>query len=275
MTRKFLSGVGVCATLGLIACSATMNYLFMCSQGRTAFEGQVLGSVSVAADVMKALVPMYVSWAIAARRWFYVPVGTVLFAACAAVSFSSAFGFIASNRLEVAAEKVQVQRRVARLGSLYEELGARLSNQSNRRATGEIDDVLQAMRFDRRWTSSRNCEYASVASNRVFCEKYFRVRAERAQAEQAERLERERDALGKKLESVIAVKSSGDGGCRLSTPADFDACRHRGGAWKCNGSLYCDIARFWRTAGCRTAPRRGPARSWQVSGVAEYELLRG
>ena len=50
--HRILTGIGLAAAVVLIGASATMNYLFAISLGKTWFEGQVLGAVSVAADIL-------------------------------------------------------------------------------------------------------------------------------------------------------------------------------------------------------------------------------
>ena len=57
--RYFIATVGVLASLILLASSASMNYLFMYSLGKTELESHVLSAASVGADVLKASLPFF------------------------------------------------------------------------------------------------------------------------------------------------------------------------------------------------------------------------
>ena len=58
--------LGATAGFVFIAASAAMNWMFMIAQGKTVLEGQVLGLVSIAIDVVKALMPFFIgaAWAV-------------------------------------------------------------------------------------------------------------------------------------------------------------------------------------------------------------------
>jgi hypothetical protein len=60
--------LGATAGFVFIAGSAAMNWMFMIAQGKTVLEGQVLGLVSIAIDVVKALMPFFIGAAWAHRH---------------------------------------------------------------------------------------------------------------------------------------------------------------------------------------------------------------
>src|SRR5271169_3312607 len=86
------------ATLAFIAASCAMNWKFMTSLGKSEFEQQIFGSVSVAVSVFIALLPTLILWAWRERRFLYVALGVPVFLAFVAFSLSSAVGFAAKNR---------------------------------------------------------------------------------------------------------------------------------------------------------------------------------
>ena len=63
------------ATLAFIAASGLMNWVFMTSLGKSEFEQQIFGSVSVAVSVFIALLPTLILWAWRERRFLYVALG--------------------------------------------------------------------------------------------------------------------------------------------------------------------------------------------------------
>ena len=60
------------AALTLIAASGLMNWVFMTSLGKSEFEQQILGAVSVAVSAFLALLPTLLLWAYRERRTLYV-----------------------------------------------------------------------------------------------------------------------------------------------------------------------------------------------------------
>ena len=77
--RYLVTGIAVCAALALIGASALMNFVFWSEQGRSALEGQIFGGVSVALDILKSLLPLFIAFAVAGRRWIYAALGSTAF----------------------------------------------------------------------------------------------------------------------------------------------------------------------------------------------------
>ena len=96
--RALVTVVTVCATLALIGASCAMNWTFMVSLGKSDFEQQIFGAVSVAVSVFIALLPTLILWAVREKRFGQAVVGLPVFLAFVAFSLSSAVGFAAKNR---------------------------------------------------------------------------------------------------------------------------------------------------------------------------------
>src|SRR5271165_6820776 len=90
--------VTVGATLAFIAASGLMNWVFMTSLGKSEFEQQIFGAVSVAVSAFIASFPTLILWAYRERRFVSVALGVPVFLAFVAFSLSSAVGFAAKNR---------------------------------------------------------------------------------------------------------------------------------------------------------------------------------
>ena len=94
---RFLVAVMTGAALALIAVSAMMNWVFMSSLGKSDFDRQILGAVSVAISVFIAVLPTFMVWAYREKRYLYTALAVPVFLAFATFSMSSAVGFSAKN----------------------------------------------------------------------------------------------------------------------------------------------------------------------------------
>ena len=97
--------IAVAAAL-FIGVSATMNALFLSSLGQTPAEIGLLISVSIAADVVKAALPVVIGRAIEVRAWAHCTVASVLLAFVTALSLTSGAGFAALTRNGAVATRV-------------------------------------------------------------------------------------------------------------------------------------------------------------------------
>ncbi|MBA2125690.1 hypothetical protein DLM45_05555 [Hyphomicrobium methylovorum] len=206
--QKLISIAGFTAALVMCAVSGVMNYLFMASLGKTPLEGQVLGAASAAADVLKALLPFFIAWSWAAKRMVAAFSGALAFAFFAGFSLLSAIGFAAATRgtlVESREGLTQSHERV--LGSLRA-LEARRGGLPTHRPAAVLEEEIEAKRQNRRWHVSRDCTNATEGESRSFCAEYFRLRAELAAAQEADRLSVQIGSL--QLESV-RLRESGAG----------------------------------------------------------------
>ena len=102
MSRTIIAGAGAVVSLGFLLASATANYMFGASLGRTPREAMLYGAVGVLAVATNALAPFYMSWSLAASRKTTAAGIGALWALCLIYSTTSALGFAAQNREGVA-----------------------------------------------------------------------------------------------------------------------------------------------------------------------------
>ncbi|MGO9486633.1 MAG: hypothetical protein ACLPX9_19005 [Rhodomicrobium sp.] len=107
--------VGAGAALTFVVASGLMNWVFMTSLGKSEFEQQILGAVSVAVSAFLALLPTLLVWAFRERRVAYMVLGVPVFLAFAAFSLSSAVGFAAKNRGSIGEDRALASERLVNL----------------------------------------------------------------------------------------------------------------------------------------------------------------
>ena len=185
---RWLTVIAVLAALVLLSASATMNYLFASSLGRSPHEAIVLGVVSVGIDVLKAVVAVALGYAARERRWGFFCVGSLAFALFTALSLTTALGFTASNRGAVTGERERHTNRLANIETRIAELRSALKALPAHRPLAIVEEALAVAHVDARWTASRQCTAAQSAA-RQFCAEVGQLRTERAAGLEARRIE--------------------------------------------------------------------------------------
>lgn len=207
---RWLTGIAVLAAIVLLGASATMNWLFVNSLGRTQTEGMVLGAVSVSVDVLKAVLAVALGYAARERRYGFVAVASFAFALFTALSLTTAVGFTASNRGYVTGERERQNSKLTSIEAHIGELRSRLKALPAHRPLTFIDEALAVARSDPRWSASRQCS-APAPSLREFCQEAGKLRPERAAALEAGRLEElltAREAEAERLRGAGSGQSS-------------------------------------------------------------------
>lgn len=188
MARALTIIGGVVAAI-LIAASASMNFIFARSLGQGPVDGVVLGVVSVALDVLKALLAVSIARAATEGRRAFVAIAGFVFILITLVSLTASVGFTASNRSFVTSEREQrsVDLRVSE--AKLTRLRSRRDALPSHRAIGIVDEVLAGAKLDRQWQVTNECAAAKSSAGVRLCESVFRLRAERATASEAQRLD--------------------------------------------------------------------------------------
>jgi hypothetical protein len=177
------------AALTLIVASGLMNWVFMSSLGKSEFERQILGAVSIAVSAFFALLPTLVLWAYREGRLVYVALGIPVFLAFGALSLSSAVGFAAKNRGSLSEDRALA---TAKLGELKHEIEQALAKANALGAVTPVAAVqasVHRLEQDWRWEASRSCKDATSGAMKSFCRGYFELKAEEARASEVGRLE--------------------------------------------------------------------------------------
>jgi hypothetical protein len=187
--RLLVVVVSAGAALAFVAASALMNWVFMTSLGKSAFEQQIFGAVSVAVSAFIALLPTLVLWAWREKRFAQVAVGMPVFFAFVAFSLSSAVGFAAKNRGTQTEDRSLATSRLAEVRQEIGEAEARRKELGFSRPVAVIEQALRGLEQDGKWAWSKECQNATTAGERAFCKNYFDVKAEGARATQLSLLE--------------------------------------------------------------------------------------
>lgn len=191
-----------------VGVSATMNALFLSSLGRTPREAALYGIVSVAADVVKAALPVILVRSLVLRAFWHAAGSGALLVIVVVMSLASGMGYAALTRDSVTAVRqgkadalTQAQRDLAGVE-------AGLQAVTTARSLAVVEAELAGVQLDRRWQNSRECTDISLPSVRQFCMDVQKLRVERVQAADAARLHTERNRLRDK---VSALRASGAG----------------------------------------------------------------
>ena len=193
--RHITTSIAVCAALALIGASCVMNYFYWSAQGRGVVEGHIFGTVSVAFDVFKALLPLLIAFAIASRRWVYATVGSLAFVLFLAAGLLGAIGFTSLNKGAVVDGRDRLSSRHALAKTELNELDSRASRITGIPSISTIEANLSALRQDRRWSATKGCVDATLNKSKQFCKSYFDQRARLSDAVEVSRLDNRRREL--------------------------------------------------------------------------------
>ena len=187
---RFLVVVTVAATLAFIAASGLMNWVFMTSLGKSEFEQQIFGAVSVAVSAFIALLPTHILKAFEQRRFVYVALAVPAFLAFVTFSLSSAVGFAAKNRGSMTEDRTLATSRLADAKREIDAAEARRKALGSPRPAGVVQEALRGLQQDHKWRWSKECQNAINEAERSFCKGYFDLKAEAANANELGALEK-------------------------------------------------------------------------------------
>jgi hypothetical protein len=205
-----LGTVGVIAAGVLLFVSAAMNWSFGFGLGKTPLESQILGAGSVGADVLKALIPFVVLYAIKHRSWMQAAAGILVWTICTTYSLTSSLGFAAHNRSDTVGERTLAVTQYGDLRSQLKHVNAKLGWIPQHRSVAEVDADINAILNKRiKKGRGRGKTIAQVTKNftnkswysRHYGDKVLNLRKELAIAKNAEKLEAEKATLSAKLET--------------------------------------------------------------------------
>src|SRR5262245_47180418 len=97
MLRGFWTFLATLLTLAVIGLSMAMNFSFGYALCTSEAKAQILGALSVACDGLKALLPLFIAWQWADRRWLAAGAAALLFVLLLGYGMASAIGFAAEN----------------------------------------------------------------------------------------------------------------------------------------------------------------------------------
>jgi len=197
--RHVLGIAGVTAAAVLLLVSAAMNWRFGYTLGKSEFESQLYGGASAAADCFKALLPFFIFAALRNRSYSQALGGALLFAVCFSYSLTSSLGFAALNRADITGVRLLKVETHSDLRADLERSREALKALPAHRPAGTVNGEIDAFKQNGRWLSSAGCADATAAKSMTYCEGFFKLKAELAIAEQADKLEGKVSQLSTRL----------------------------------------------------------------------------
>ena len=190
--------IGGALALALCAISVGCCFLFgtHLAQG---VEGTVYGTLGAVADAMKALLPLSIGAALAARHRMKAIIGTVLFITFTLYSFCSELGLYALSRDAQSSSASAGKEAYQSLKDERARIAKRLSELGSARPSRAIEAEIAGQKQDRWWTLSDSCKNAAYAAARTFCAGVERLEAERATAIEAESLRTQDNQFAAKM----------------------------------------------------------------------------
>ncbi len=185
--RHVLGIAGVLAASVLLVVSAMMNYQFGYSLGKTPTDSHIYGMASAAADCFKALAPFFFFAAIRNRVWSQALAAVLVWVVVTGYAFTSALGHAALNRFTTSGERVVAS-------ASYKDTRAELKRAEDQlkwipphRPPSTVEAELNVLKAQRSWLTSKECTDATIRSSREFCQQYFKLAAEHASGQEAEK----------------------------------------------------------------------------------------
>lgn len=216
-----LRGTVLLAAVFFIVISASMNALFLSSFGRNAVETGLLAGISVAGDVVKAVLPVVVMRALALRLWGQAALAAVMLAVVVAMSLASGLGFAALTRsastVVQTGSTATLQARIADLSDVE----ARLVALPAARSRPLVDSEIASAQLDRLWKLSKSCTDITGPASREFCARVIGLRSELATTVLRDDLETERRTLRATIAELRARGAGADADPQTTALADL------------------------------------------------------
>ena len=220
MAAKVAVGASVLCVLAVLGLSMRMNYQFGITLAGNVMSAQLLGLLSLAADGLKAVLPVAIGRQWRARQWWRVGVGTVLFALVLTYGFMSALGFAAQGRGEMMGAREQSHATYGEADGQVKTVQEKFAALGRLRNMGEVEADLRGVLREKIWPATRNCSKAAGQEAKALCERYDRLTAEKARVAEGV-------LLAQKLEALQAEvkKTRAEGGMQAAVDYQVEALR--------------------------------------------------
>ncbi len=203
--------VGVVCVLAVCAVSASMNWRFGYSLGRSEFDAQLYGAASVAADGLKALLPFFILAAWRNKLWSWVVGASFIWVVVMAYALTGAIGHAILNRSDSAQVRTVSADAYKALQESRKKLNEQLSWIPQHRPAETVQGEIEAQKVQRNWSATDGCKgEIKGAGNRTFCQNFARLNAELGSARQAGKLSEQIGTVDGKL-SAFAGKAPAEG----------------------------------------------------------------
>lgn len=201
--------VGWLVAFAFVAISAVINALFLSSLGRTGLEAYLFATLSVVADVAKAVLPllMLAAWRNGHRK--AAGLGGVVLTALIGLSVMSGMGFAAMTRSTVTSAQEMTALELDMTTGAIRRSEQSLVAIGAVRPAGVIEADLASALGDRMWSLSQACTNVSSRVLRDYCSTVARLRAELGSAQAAHRIE---EALREHRARLATLRERGASG---------------------------------------------------------------
>lgn len=175
-----LAVIGVIASLGLIAVSASLSFRMGYRAADAPTDAWIYGVGTGLGDILKALAPFMAAWAVRKRDWLAVSCATGIFIVFSTYSFIAALGFAAEHRAHNLADRTDgierreaVRQEMTRVNAKLQALGTPRSPATIQQAIGNelakrvgpgirsVHDISQGCTVQRRATYG-SCKHIGV-----------------------------------------------------------------------------------------------------------------
>jgi hypothetical protein len=173
----------------LLGVSAMMNYRFGMSLGKTPTDQQIYGMASAAADCFKALAPFFFFAAIRNRVWSQAVAAALVWVVVTGYAMTSALGHAALNRLTTSGERVVASANYKDLRADSERAEKELKWIPAHRPADTVAAEINVLKAQRFWLTTNECTDYPGKLSREYCQQYFKLAAEYASAQNAQKLE--------------------------------------------------------------------------------------
>ena len=188
--RHALGVLGVLAAGVLLAVSAAMNWQFGYSLGRNAFDGQLYGAASAAADCMKALVPFFFFAAWRNRMWSQAAASALVWSVVTAYSLTSALGNAAHSRNDSSGARLTQSQQYQDARKDMDRAQSQLSWIPQHRPAATVQADIDGLKGQKAWGWSDACKKTDGKAEQKLCDRFHALEAELGSAHQAGELEK-------------------------------------------------------------------------------------
>jgi hypothetical protein len=215
--RYTLGPLGLAASLIILAVSASMNYRFGYSLGKSPLDSLIYGWASVGADILKAIAPFLFFAAVTSRRKAVAVAAGLVWVVTTCYGLTSAAGHAALNRLDTTGQRAVAADSYKDTRSDLSEARKALGFIPAHRGESAVRAELEKLKTNRAWSQTNECGEVGGKAERTFCAQYQTLKGELGNAENATKLTARIDVLTAKLDKVS------EGGGAVLSEADPQA----------------------------------------------------
>lgn len=183
-TTYAIGGLGLVCVGVVMFVSASLNWSFGSSLGRTPFDSTIYGLASVAADGVKCLAPFFFFAAVKNKLYSNALAAAAVWAIATAYALLGAFGHAALNRTDSGAKREVSSGIYAALQTDRKRIEGELASIPHFRPAGTVAAEIEAKKTERQFRFTNGCSPASIvnASGRAYCSDLHKLEAEHASA---------------------------------------------------------------------------------------------